>query len=150
MRCAIVCASIGASSSSAKSGSCGRGSASARRRHEAVPRSHAIASRSSIGPLRRSPPTAHETSSASSLLPMPWPARVSSAHACGWCQCTQPPPISISSPPQSRYQVRPPSRSRASISVQSSPAIVSSRAAATPAKPPPITIASSTRGVYRS
>src|SRR3954451_21135930 len=55
----------------------------------------------------------------------------------------------MSSPSHSLYQVRPPRRSRASISVQSSPAMVSSRAAATPANPPPMTIASSTRGVYR-
>ena len=105
----------------------------------------AIAWRCAAVPVRRSPPTVHDISSARSLSPIPWPARVSSAQACGWCQCTHPPPSSIWSPPHSRCQVRPPRRSRASISVQSSPAIVSSRAAVTPAKPPPITIASSTR-----
>ena len=60
---------------------------------------------------------------------------------CGCCQCTQAPPSSTGVPPSSLVHVRPPSRSRASSSVVRNPAARSSRAAVTPAKPPPTTIA---------
>ena len=60
----------------------------------------------------------------------------------GWCQCTQPPPYSISWPFQSAVQVRPPRRSFASSSSALRPASATSRAAVTPANPPPITITS--------
>ena len=65
-----------------------------------------------------------------------------SDNVCGWCQWTQAPPYSIAWPFQSAVQVRPPSRSRASSSSTERPRSAASRAAVTPAKPPPTTITS--------
>ena len=61
---------LGASACSAKRGSCGRGNATAAGSTKRFQARAAIASRSAIVPVRRSPSTIHETSSGLSLLPM--------------------------------------------------------------------------------
>ena len=98
-----------------------------------------IASRSAIVPSRRSPPTYQLARSVSPETVTVSPARVSSENVWGWCQWTQAPPYSIAWPSQVALQVRPPSRSRASSSRTLRPRNAASRAAVTPAKPPPIT-----------
>ena len=93
-------------------------------------------------PSRRSPPTYQLACSVSPETVTVSPARVSSENVWGWCQWTQAPPYSIAWPSQVALQVRPPSRSRASSSRTLRPRSAASRAAVTPAKPPPITITS--------
>ena len=127
-----------------KSGSCGSGSASSTpSTNWSQPRS-AIASRSVIGPERRSSPANQLEICASSPSSTPSPERVISAQTCGWCQCTHPPPSSTSVSFQRCVQVRPPSRSRASRRSVEAPPRVASRAAVTPANPPPMTTTSYT------
>ena len=98
IRSAIVSRSKRASSSSAVSGACGCGSASRTPSTKRSQPRRAIASRSSIVPVRRSSPTCQWARPASSLTVTESPALVSSEKVCGWCQCTQAPPYSIWKP----------------------------------------------------
>ena len=73
---------------------CGRASSQpATKRFQ--PRS-ATASRSSAVPVWRSPRTHQLVAASGSERLTPMPPRVISDQVWGWCQCTQPPPYSIS------------------------------------------------------
>ena len=142
MRSRIDCRSNAAIAGPPSSGRYGFGSACSQPATNRFQPRSAIASRSAAVPLRRSPPTHQCVDASGSDRSTPIPPRVISDHAWGWCQCTQPPPYSISWPFQSAVQVRPPRRSFASSSSALRPASATSRAAVTPANPPPITITS--------
>ena len=97
---------------------------------------------SSVPARGASPAPSQYASSTAGLRVISRPYRVISAHVCGCTQCTQVPPSSRSWPSLRSVQVRPPTRSRASSTITSSPARPSSRAATSPANPAPMTTTS--------
>ena len=116
-----------------------------RRRSDRTAAGRAGCSASTSGPERRRPSAsqASELAGASGRTATPYRAISAARPVCSADQ-NHVPPYSTSTPVpgSSRYQVRPPSRSRASSTTTERPASRRSRAAIRPANPPPTTTTS--------